>query len=179
MADEPPSAAKLMDDLMWGREPVGGPFTLVDHTGRTRSDTEFRGKFVIIYFGYTFCSDICPIDLMAITRALELLGPAADAVQPIFITVDPERDSTDKLADYVMAFAPGMIALTGTPEEIRKVATAYKAYFAKAEYPGGKGYSVDHTAFIYLVEKDGQFAGFLPPATTPERIAEVIRQKLP
>ena len=99
MADKPPSAAKLMDDLMWGRGPIGGPFALVDQTGRKRTDTEFRGKFLIVYFGYTFCPDICPTDLMAITGALEILGPAAEAVQPIFITIDPERDSSDKLAD--------------------------------------------------------------------------------
>ena len=92
-AAEQPSAAQMMDDLMYGRGSVGGPFTLTDQTGRQRSDAEFRGKLMIVYFGYAFCPDVCPADLMAITQALDALGPAAEGVQPIFITIDPERDT--------------------------------------------------------------------------------------
>jgi hypothetical protein len=88
-AAEQPSAAQMMDDLMYGRGSVGGPFTLTDHTGKPRSDTEFRGKLMIVYFGYTYCPDVCPSDLMAITQALDALGPAAEGVQPVFITIDP------------------------------------------------------------------------------------------
>jgi cytochrome oxidase Cu insertion factor (SCO1/SenC/PrrC family) len=102
-AAEQPSAAQMMDDLMYGRGPVGGPFTLTDQTGKQRSDSEFRGKLMIVYFGYTYCPDVCPTDLMAITQALDALGPAAEGVQPVFITIDPERD-TKVLADYVSAF---------------------------------------------------------------------------
>jgi protein SCO1/2 len=86
-AAEQPSAAQMMDDLMYGRGPVGGPFTLTDQTGKRRSDTEFRGKLMIVYFGYTYCPDVCPTDLMAITQALDALGPAAEGVQPVFITI--------------------------------------------------------------------------------------------
>ena len=92
-AEEQPSAAEMMDDLMYGRGTVGGPFTLTDQTGRKRSDSEFRGKLMVVYFGYTFCPDVCPADLMAITQALDALGPAAEGIQPVFITVDPERDT--------------------------------------------------------------------------------------
>jgi cytochrome oxidase Cu insertion factor (SCO1/SenC/PrrC family) len=92
-AAEQPSAAQMMDDLMYGRGPVGGPFTLTDQTGKQGSDTDFRGKLMIVYFGYTYCPDVCPIDLMAITQALDALGPAAEGVQPVFITIDPERDT--------------------------------------------------------------------------------------
>jgi protein SCO1 len=178
-ADDAPSAAQLMDDLMWARGPIGGPFALTDHTGQRRTDAEFRGKLLVIYFGYTFCPDICPADLTWITLALDRLGTAADAVQPIFITVDPERDTVAHLAEYVKAFHPRLLGLTGMPDEIRKVATAYKTYYAKTADTGGTDYAVDHTAFIYLVGKDGQYLGFLPPSTTPARLSEVIRRELP
>ena len=98
-ADEMPSAARLMDDLMWSRGPIGGPFALVDHTGKLRSDAEFRGKLLVIYFGYTYCPDVCPTDLMAIAQAVDSLGPAGEMIQPIFISVDPERDTPDRLAE--------------------------------------------------------------------------------
>src|SRR5277367_3516858 len=128
--DTPPdqtTAAQMMDDLMYGRGTVGGPFTLTDQNGRQRSDSDFRGKLMIVYFGYTYCPDVCPADLMAITQALDTLGPLAEGVQPVFITVDPERD-TKVLGEYVSAFHPSLIGLTGSPEEIRKVANAYKAF---------------------------------------------------
>src|ERR1700686_1241768 len=130
LATEQPSAAQMMDDLMYGRGSVGGPFTLTDQTGKPRSDGEFRGKLMIVYFGYAYCPDVCPADLMAITQALDALGPAAEGVQPIFITIDPERD-TKVLADYVSAFHHSLVGLTGSPDEIRKVADSYKAFYAK------------------------------------------------
>jgi cytochrome oxidase Cu insertion factor (SCO1/SenC/PrrC family) len=108
---EQPSAAQMMDALMYGRGSVGGPFTLSDQTGKQRSDTEFRGKLMIVYSGYTYCPDVCPTDLMAITQALNALGPAAEGIQPVFITIDPERD-TKVLADYVSAFHHSLIGLT-------------------------------------------------------------------
>ena len=111
-AAEQSSAAQMMDDLMYGRGPIGGPFTLTDQTGKQRSDSEFRGKLMIVYFGYTYCPDVCPTDLMAITQALDALGPAAEGVQPVFITIDPERD-TKVLADYVSAFHHSLVGLTG------------------------------------------------------------------
>jgi cytochrome oxidase Cu insertion factor (SCO1/SenC/PrrC family) len=177
-AVDQPSAAQLMDDLMWNRGPIGGPFALIDHTGKPRTAAEFRGKLLVIYFGYTYCPDICPGDLLAISQALDRLGAAAQEVQPIFITVDPERDTAQHLSDYLSAFHKSLIGLTGTSDAIRKVATAYKAYYAKVESADHKDYVVDHTAFIYLVGKEGQYLGFLPPSTTPERLGEVIVQQL-
>jgi cytochrome oxidase Cu insertion factor (SCO1/SenC/PrrC family) len=173
-----PSAAQLMDDLMWNRGPIGGPFALTDHTGRPRTDADFRGKLLVIYFGYTYCPDICPTDLLAISQAIDLLGAPGEAVQPLFISIDPERDTVEHLADYVAAFHPRLLGLTGAADAIRKVATAYKAYYARAENAGGKDYVVDHTAFIYLAGRDGRYLGFLPPGTTPERLSEVIGRQL-
>jgi cytochrome oxidase Cu insertion factor (SCO1/SenC/PrrC family) len=177
VAEEQPSAAQMMDDLMYGRGTVGGPFTLTDQTGRKRSDREFRGKLMIVYFGYTFCPDVCPADLMAITQALDALGPAAEGVQPVFITVDPERD-TKVLADYVAAFHHSLVGLTGSPEEIRKVANAYKAFYVKVPGEQGGEYSIDHAGVIYLMGRDGEYLGFMPPQTNPERLTEVLRKYL-
>jgi cytochrome oxidase Cu insertion factor (SCO1/SenC/PrrC family) len=176
-AAEQQSAAQMMEDLMYGRGSVGGPFTLTDQNGRLRSDTEFRGKLMIIYFGYTLCPDVCPTDLMAITQALDALGPAADSVQPIFITVDPERDNK-LLAEYVSAFHRSLVGLTGSPDEIRKVANAYKAFFAKAPNGQTGDYSIDHTGVIYLMGRSGEYLGFMPPQTNPDRLTEVLRKYL-
>jgi cytochrome oxidase Cu insertion factor (SCO1/SenC/PrrC family) len=180
-ADEPPdqvTAAQMMDDLMYGRGTVGGPFTLTDHAGRQRSDAEFRGRLMIVYFGYTFCPDVCPADLMAITQALDQLGDAAGGIQPVFITIDPERDTTKVLGEYVAAFHKSFIGLTGSPEQIRKVANAYQAFYAKvpSERPGE--YAIDHTGVIYLMGRDGEYLGFMPPQTSPERLTEILRQNL-
>ena len=116
------SAAEIMDILMWNREPVGGPFALTDQAGHARTDRDFRGRLMLVYFGFTFCPDVCPTDLQAIGLALDRLGPDGDQVQPIFITVDPERDTASHLADYVPMFHPRLIGLTGSADAIRKVA---------------------------------------------------------
>jgi cytochrome oxidase Cu insertion factor (SCO1/SenC/PrrC family) len=177
LAEEQPSAAQMMDDLMYGRGSVGGPFTLADQTGKLRSDSEFRGKLMIVYFGYTFCPDVCPADLMAITQALDALGPLADGVQPVFITIDPERD-TKVLGEYVSAFHRSLVGLTGSPEEIRKVANAYKAFYVKVPDAQGGDYSIDHTGVIYLMGRGGEYLGFMPPQTSPERLTEILRKYL-
>jgi cytochrome oxidase Cu insertion factor (SCO1/SenC/PrrC family) len=177
VAEEQPSAAQMMDDLMYGRGPIGGPFTLTDHTGRSRSDSEFRGRLMVVYFGYTFCPDVCPADLQAITQALNALGPLASQVQPIFITIDPERD-TKVLAEYVSAFHPSLIGLTGSPAEIRQVANAYKAYYTKIGDERTEAYSIDHAGVIYLMGRNGEYLGFMPPQTSPERLTDILRTHL-
>jgi len=166
-----------MDDLMYGRGTVGVPFTLTDQDGRKRSDSEFRGRLMIVYFGYTFCPDVCPADLMAIAQALDGLGAEAKNIQPIFITIDPERDNS-LLKDYVAAFHPSLIGLTGSQEEIRKVANAYKAFYAKVPGENGGDYSIDHTGAIYLIGRNGEYLGFMPPQTSPDRLTEILRKYL-
>jgi protein SCO1/2 len=183
-APEPPerSAAELMDVVMWGREPIGGPFALVDHTGAPRTDRDFRGKLLLIYFGFTYCADACPIDLQSIATALDRLGALAERVQPLFITVEPETDTPDQLKSYVAQFHPRLIGLTGDPREVRKVLRAYKVYAAKtvpapAAAPGDDP-NVDHSSLVYLVDAAGKYAGYFPPGTAADRMAEVIRQQL-
>jgi cytochrome oxidase Cu insertion factor (SCO1/SenC/PrrC family) len=177
---EPPqrSSTELMNVLMWNREPVGGPFTLIDHDGRPRTDADFRGKLMLIYFGFTFCSNTCPTDLQAIAGSLDQLGAAGDAVQPLFITVDPEKDTPAQLKGYVRLFHPRMIGLTGSPKQIRKVANDYKVYYAKAEPLKRADVDVDHSGFTFLVGRDGQYLGFFPPGTAADRIATALRPHL-
>jgi cytochrome oxidase Cu insertion factor (SCO1/SenC/PrrC family) len=172
------SAAEIMDILMWNREPVGGPFTLTDQTGHTRADSDFRGKLMLVYFGFTYCPDVCPTDLQAIGLALDKLGRDAESVQPIFITVDPERDTPAHLADYMPMFHPRLIGLTGSAEAIHAVADAYKVYYARVPLEGAGDYTVDHTAYIYLMDRDGNYLGFFPPGTSADRMVEIIRPRL-
>lgn len=173
-----PSAAELMDALMWNHGPIGGPFDLIDQNGRRRSDAEFRGKLMVLYFGYTSCPDVCPSDLIAISSAIHLLGPAGNNVQPIFITVDPQRDTVEHLRGYVSTFHPRLIGLTGSEHDIRTLALAYKVYYAKIAAEHGEPYAIYHTGFIYLVDRNGKYLGFFPPGTPPNRMVEIIRQHL-
>jgi cytochrome oxidase Cu insertion factor (SCO1/SenC/PrrC family) len=173
-----PSPTELIEGLLSGRAPVGGPFELTDQTGHRRTDADFHGKLVVLYFGYTYCPDVCPTELQSISLALDKLGAAAEAVQPLFITVDPERDTPARLADFVSSFHPGLIGLTGSLVDIRKTAIAYRTFFAKNSTATPGDYSVDHTGFIYLVGKDGRYLGFLPPGLAPDAIADAIRTRL-
>lgn len=178
---EPParSAAELMDAVMWGREPIGGPFALIDHTGTPRTDADFRGKLLLIYFGFTYCSDACPIDLQSIATALDRLGPSAEAVQPLFITVDPEKDTPEQLKSYVAQFHPRLIGLTGTVQAIRNVERAYRVYAAKTAPADRDDPNVDHSSFVYVVDGAGRYVGYFPPGTSADRMVEVIRRQLP
>jgi cytochrome oxidase Cu insertion factor (SCO1/SenC/PrrC family) len=173
------SAAELMDAVMWNREPIGGPFQLIDQSGKVRSDRDFRGQLMLVYFGFTTCPDICPTDLQAISLAMDRLGTDADDVQPLFITVDPERDTREHLADYVAMFHPRLLGLTGSAEAVQNAADAYRVYYQRVDFDKGDGYyTVDHSAFIYLMDRDGKYLGFFPPGTPAEKIVEMIRPHL-
>jgi cytochrome oxidase Cu insertion factor (SCO1/SenC/PrrC family) len=178
-ADTPArSPAEVMDILMWNREPVGGPFELIDHSGHARTERDFRGQLMLIYFGFTYCPDVCPTDLQAIGLAMDRLGADSAKVQPLFVTVDPERDTPAHLAEYVRQFDPRLIGLTGSTDAIRKAADAYKVYYAKVDLNNDAGYTVDHTAFIYLMDRDANYLGFFPPGTSADRMVEIIRPHL-
>jgi cytochrome oxidase Cu insertion factor (SCO1/SenC/PrrC family) len=171
-------AARLMNDLMSGKAAVGGPFTLMDQHGSARSLADFRGKLVLLYFGYTFCPDVCPTDLLAIGRLIEALGRDGDAVQPVFVTLDPERDTQAIIGDYAAAFHPRFVALRGSEQETRRIATAYKVYYEKVTLPGSGTYVIDHTAFIFMLDREGRYVAFFPPGTTVERMAVMVREAL-
>jgi protein SCO1/2 len=137
---------------------VGGPFALEDGAGKPVSDRDFRGKYMLVYFGYTFCPDVCPTTLNEVADALEHLGAKANDLQPIFITVDPKRDTPAVVKQYTAAFSPKLIGLTGTPEQIAAVAKAYRVYYAEHRTgPGPNDYSMDHSSILYLMGPDGKF----------------------
>ena len=136
---------------------IGGPFELVDQQGAPVTDKTFSGRYMLIYFGYGFCPDVCPTELANMAAALDALGSKSENIQPLFITVDPERDTPEFLADYVVNFHPRLIGLTGTPEQVKTAAKAYKVYYAKAGKPGEADYLMDHTSFVYLMGPDGRF----------------------
>jgi protein SCO1/2 len=157
---------------------IGGPFTLTDQNGITRHDSDFRGKLMLVYFGYTYCPDVCPATLNTMTAALDKLGAAADQVQPIFITVDPARDTVKQMKLYAANFTPRLLALTGAPDQIAAAARAYRVYFDKQPGEGKDDYSVNHSAFVYLMGRDGKYLAHFGPDDTAEQMAAAIKKRL-
>ena len=168
------SAAELMDAVMWNREPIGGPFALIDQDGRRRTDADFRGKILLVYFGFSYCPDVCPTDLQEIGLAVDRLGAAGDAVQPIFITVDAGRDTPEHLKDYVAMFHPRFVGLTGDATALDAAARAYRVYYARVELEKSD-YTVDHSAFIYLMGRHGEYLGFFPPGTPADILVGTLK----
>ncbi|HXP13536.1 MAG TPA: SCO family protein [Stellaceae bacterium] len=158
--------------------PIGGPFSLTDQNGAARQDSDFRGKLMLVYFGYSFCPDACPTALQDMSQALDLLGAKGDAVQPIFITIDPARDTVEQMKLYADNFHPRLLALTGTPEQIAAAARAYRVYYEKSKSTTGNDYLMDHSSYIYLMGRDGRYVSHFPPGTTAQQIAAAIEKRL-
>ncbi|HSV29094.1 MAG TPA: SCO family protein [Candidatus Omnitrophota bacterium] len=162
-----------------GTASIGGPFTLTDHDGKTASDADFRGRFMLIYFGYTFCPDVCPTSLGVTAAALDKLSPGdRRLVAPIFISVDPERDRPAVLKDYVGAFHPDLIGMTGTPEQLAPVLKAYKVYAAKVKSDDPQAYTMDHSSILYLMGPDGKFLAHFPHGTSADEVAAGLKKHL-
>jgi protein SCO1/2 len=156
---------------------IGGPFRLVDQNGKTVTDADLKGKWSLVYFGYTHCPDACPTALNDIAVALDELGPKRGEVRPVFITVDPERDTPEVLKSYITAFDAPILALTGTPEEIAQAAKGYRVYYAK--HPEADGdYSMDHSSVIYVIDPQGRFTASFTHQSAPEEIAERLKKLL-
>ncbi len=163
----------------FGTALIGGPFELTDQNGARRSDVEFRGKLMLVFFGYTFCPDICPLSLQLVSDVLDGLGSDADKLAPIFVTVDPGRDKPAALKSYLENFSPRIVGLTGSSEEVAATAKAYRAYFKLHGDPAkDEGYLVDHSTLIYLMGRDGKFLTQFTHETPPERMAAAIRRYL-
>ncbi len=161
-----------------GKALIGGPFTLVDHNGKPVTEKDFEGRFMLAYFGYTFCPDFCPLGLSTITEALEILDEDdAGKVTPVFFSVDPKRDTVERLADYVPNFHPRMMGLTGTDEQVAAAAKAYRIYYNIPEHEGDD-YPVDHSTFIYLMDPDGAYSTHFSHDATPEEVAERLKTEL-
>jgi protein SCO1/2 len=157
---------------------LGGPFSLVDQTGRAVTERDYAGGWMLVYFGYSFCPDVCPTELGTMAAAIDALGLAADRVTPVFITVDPQRDTPAALADYVARFHPRMQGLTGTPEQVADAARRYRVYYAKAQRPDMTDYLMDHSSFIYLVGPDAKVRSLFRPEQRPEDIAAAIAAQI-
>ncbi len=157
---------------------VGGPFTLTDATGRRVTDADFRGKWLIVYFGYAYCPDVCPTELQTIATALDLLGPNADAVTPLFITVDPARDTPAAIGQYVKLFDDRIVGLTGSADDIGAVARAYGVQYAQVGGTKSNSYVMDHTSAIYLMTPGGKFRAMLPQNGDPEALANAVRLEI-
>lgn len=158
-----------------GNVDVGGPYTLTDQTGRTVTEETFEGTWQVVFFGYTYCPDVCPTNLATVSTALDALGPLADRVTPIFISVDPERDTVQQLASYHEYFHPSFSMLTGTPEQIAEVAREFRVYYAKAESDEASDYLMDHSSITYLLNPDGDYVTHFSHGTDPEQMAETLR----
>lgn len=158
---------------------IGGDFTLTDHNGEKFSSEQMKGRLSLVYFGFTFCPDICPTSLQKLTNVISTLDKYQIDLLPIFITVDPTRDTPELLKEYLGHFHPKFIGLTGTEEEIREVADLYKVFYAKAEdgKQNSSEYMIDHSSFVYLMDEDGKYLKHFYMSTPAEEIIEFIRVK--
>src|SRR6185503_9615592 len=160
-----------------GQADVGGPFQLTDQHGKRVSEQDFRGRYMLIYFGYSFCPDVCPTTLAVMAQALEKAGDRARRVTPVFITIDPERDTPQVLDDYMKAFGPSFVGLTGSAAEIKDVLKKYRVSAAKKPLDGG-GYGMDHSSVLYLMGPNGKMISFYDEAVSPDDLAKDLRSKL-
>jgi protein SCO1/2 len=160
----------------WLGSAIGGPFHLVDQNGKPVSAADLEGKWLLVYFGYTHCPDACPMALSNIALTFQDLAPRLrDAIRPVFISVDPERDTPAILKDYIANFDAPFLALTGSAAEVAQAAREYRVYYAKHPEPGG-GYSLDHSSLIYVMAPDGRFAAGINSDETPKAMSERLRQ---
>lgn len=169
-------AQALAEAPATGQPSVGGPFQLVDQEGRPVDQSLLSGKWSLVFFGFTYCPDFCPTTLTALEAARQELGDAADDLQVVFISVDPERDTPQALKDYLSSdgFPPGVIGLTGTTDQVAQAARAYRAFYEKVGE--GEGYTMNHSLTVYLMGPDGGFRSALAHDLGPERSAELIRR---
>jgi protein SCO1/2 len=158
---------------------IGGPFTLEGPDGKPVTDEAFRGKVMLVYFGYTFCPDVCPTTLNDVAQALDKLGARADKLAPVFITVDPARDTPAVMKQYTAAFSPRIEGLTGTAEQIKAVAREYRVYYAPHRTgPNPGDYTMDHSSILYVVAPNGQFAGIIRADEGPDAMAADLSKYL-
>jgi cytochrome oxidase Cu insertion factor (SCO1/SenC/PrrC family) len=157
---------------------LGGPFTLTDQTGHRRGSADFRGRYVLLYFGYTNCPDVCPTTLTEMADALARLGPKAARIVPVFVTIDPARDRPSVLASYLHAFGPGFVGLSGSDAEIAKMAKEYRVYYARRPVPGG-GYAMDHSGEVYLLGPDGGLVTYYDPPLDSVAWAKDLASRTP
>lgn len=157
---------------------IGGPFSLIDQNGQRVNESVLAGHYNLIYFGFTYCPAICPTELQKINVTLKQLGNLAEKIQPVFITIDPERDTPAIIKPYIAQFHPRMLGLTGTVDEVAAALKAYKVYARKVDDPGLSDYTMDHSSYIYFIAPDGTLIGMYPIDSTPSTMARDIEAAL-
>ena len=157
---------------------IGGPFHLTDDKGHTVTQADYRGRWMLVFFGYTNCPDECPLTLQKMAVALNKLGPLADKIAPLFITVDPARDTPARLASYLANFDPRIVGLTGSDTQIAEAAKAYRVYYAPAQHEQSGADLVSHSTFLYLMDPAGAFSELLPSDVDADKLAAALRAKL-
>ena len=175
------SSGETADCLSRAYPEIGGPISLTDDTGKAVTQDDYKGEFALVYFGFTYCPDVCPMTLVNVERAYEQLPDGVEPPQTLLISVDPERDTPEVLASYVKAprFPKNLVGLTGTPEQIRKAADEFVADYSRVEQPeSASEYTMDHTSLLYLMDKDWQLKTFFTHEDTPETIAACLGKVL-
>ena len=162
-----------------GKALVGGPFQLVDHHGKAVTERDFAGRPMLLIFGFTSCPDVCPSGLQVMAAAIDKLGEKRRGLTPVFITLDPERDTPEKLKDYVTSFHPAIVGLTGSPEAAAAAAKAYRVYAKKVPLADGAGYTIDHSSFFYIMDAKGEFLAHVPHTTNPDVLTGRLKSVLP
>jgi protein SCO1/2 len=157
---------------------LGGPFALTDQNNMLRTEKDFAGKYTLVFFGYTYCPDVCPATLAVMAAALDKLGPRADRIVPLFITVDPKRDTPEKMKSYLASFGTRFVGLTGTADDIAKVAKEYRVYYREHPAENGGEYTVDHSGVVYLMDPNGKFIANYSLDTSPDMLAADLAKRL-
>lgn len=175
-----PSASAPTEEPPLAGTPIGGDFELVDQTGETRQWEDFRGKYAVVYFGYTYCPDVCPTDMQRTAQGLRMFGEEhpqlREKVQQIFISTDPARDTPEVVGEFASAFSDDVVALTGTPEQVKSAADAFRVYYEKGEDEGNGAYLVNHTNITYLFGPDGEPLATLPTDLGAQAVAEELEK---
>lgn len=154
---------------------IGGAFTLSDQDGKPFTDKNLEGSYSLIYFGFTFCPAICPTELAKMTEALHKMGTAARAIQPVFITIDPARDTIETMKQYIGLFGERLIGLTGTAEQVKQAAAAYKVYYARVEDDSASDYTMDHSSYIYFMAPDGTALHIFKMEDSADEMARIMQ----
>ena len=158
---------------------LGGEFEMVNHLGETVTQETFKGRHMLVYFGYTFCPDVCPTELQSVTVALNDMGKTADEITPVFVTIDPERDDVAAVREYIGFFHPRLVGLTGTPAQVQTITDAFGVFYARARDTGETSdYLMDHSSLIFLMDEDGQYITHIRTGTSPEVMARLLTDAL-
>ncbi|MSP51133.1 MAG: SCO family protein [Alphaproteobacteria bacterium] len=173
----PERGFRIIDDVTSTK--VGGPFAMIDHTGKAVTDADYRGKYMLVFFGFTNCPDICPTELQTISAALDLFPPATlERVQPLFVTVDDERDTPAAIKEYLGAFHPRFVGLTGSSAQVAAITKVYRAYALKGPANRDGMFMIEHAGFIYLMSPEGAFVDIFRPGQQPNDLAKKLKRKI-